>query len=126
MLKSLVLATLAVSASCTSVAFAHDHHDNGYRYGRHDQLNYTYRLDKSTDDDGDRPWQHDDQNWKTREGDNCRKHTDCEDYYSKKDGRDRPAAAPEIDPAGAMGALTLLLGGLAVMLGRRHARATGY
>jgi hypothetical protein len=30
-----------------------------------------------------------------------------------------PTAAPEIDPAGAMGAFTLLAGGLAVLRGRR-------
>jgi hypothetical protein len=30
-----------------------------------------------------------------------------------------PVAAPEIDPAGAMGAFTLLAGGLAVLRGRR-------
>ncbi|MGH8291092.1 MAG: hypothetical protein ACREV7_19150 [Steroidobacteraceae bacterium] len=34
-----------------------------------------------------------------------------------------PAAAPEIDPAGAMGALTLLAGGLLVIRGRRRSRA---
>jgi hypothetical protein len=31
----------------------------------------------------------------------------------------KPVAAPEIDPASAMGGLTLLLGGLAVLRGRR-------
>ena len=33
-----------------------------------------------------------------------------------------PAAAPEIDPAGAMSAMTLLAGGLAVLVGRRRVR----
>lgn len=33
-----------------------------------------------------------------------------------------PAAAPEIDPASAIGALTLLAGGLAVVRGRRSKR----
>jgi hypothetical protein len=35
-------------------------------------------------------------------------------------GTDPPASAPEIDPAGAMGGVTLLLGALAVMRGRRR------
>jgi hypothetical protein len=34
-------------------------------------------------------------------------------------GTDPPAAAPEIDPAGAMSAFTLLAGGLAVLRSRR-------
>jgi hypothetical protein len=37
-------------------------------------------------------------------------------------GGSGPVAAPELDPAGAMGALTLLMGGLAVVRGRRSAR----
>jgi hypothetical protein len=35
---------------------------------------------------------------------------------------DPPAAAPEIDPAGAMSAFTLLAGGLAVLRSRRSVR----
>ena len=37
-------------------------------------------------------------------------------------GTDTPAAAPEIDPAGAMSAFTLLAGGLAVLRSRRSAQ----
>jgi hypothetical protein len=39
-------------------------------------------------------------------------------------GSDPPAAAPELDPATLAGALTLLLGALAILRGRRPARAT--
>lgn len=44
-------------------------------------------------------------------------------YEGHKGGDPRPAAAPEIDPAGAMGALTLLAGGLAMMRGRRAGKS---
>ncbi len=37
-------------------------------------------------------------------------------------GGNTPAAAPEIDPASAVSALTLLAGGLAVIRGRRSTR----
>ena len=53
----------------------------------------------------------------------CATHQQCDQWQDRhediKGGDPRPAAAPEIDPAGAMGALTLLAGGLAVMRGRR-------
>jgi hypothetical protein len=44
--------------------------------------------------------------------------------YLKDGDQDHPAAAPEIDPAGAMGALTLLAGGLAALRGRRSGKAS--
>jgi hypothetical protein len=40
------------------------------------------------------------------------------DHHPWHKGTGHPVAAPEIDPAGAMGGLTLLLGGLAVLRGR--------
>lgn len=40
---------------------------------------------------------------------------------TSKDATDPPAAAPEIDPASAISAFTLLAGGLAVIRGRRAA-----
>jgi len=40
-------------------------------------------------------------------------------HYDHRDNSSRPTAAPEIDPSSAIAGLTLLLGGLAVIRGRR-------
>lgn len=123
MLKSLALGLLTLSATCATAAFAHGNKDYNYdNYYKWDngQVNYLYNFDKSKGD-GDKYWQDDDKYWKD-DHDKCGKHKDCDDHDSKHEGD--PASAPEIDPAGTMGALTLLLGGLAALRGRRSARAT--
>jgi hypothetical protein len=54
----------------------------------------------------------------------CHKNCDNRNYQPPGNTDPSPAAAPEIDPAGAMAALTLLAGGLAVVRGRRGSRAS--
>jgi hypothetical protein len=61
------------------------------------------------------PWAHSAANHETLRSDH--------DAGSKSTAAtDPPAAAPEIDPAGAMSAFTLLAGGLAVLRSRRSTR----
>jgi hypothetical protein len=115
MLKPLAIGLLALSATCATAAFAHGHNDNKYYNDNNDWSNYQHDFDKNGDDDkywkdGDNDWQDDNQDWK--DGSKC----------GKGDHDHHPASAPEIDPAGATGALTLLFGGLAALRGRRSAR----
>lgn len=56
----------------------------------------------------------------------CEKHRGCDQQDDRHVGAkilSRPTPTPEIDPAGALGALTLLAGGLAVMRGRQAGKS---
>lgn len=95
MLKSLAIGLLTLTAACSTAAFAHD-------------------------DGGSWNW------WNQGGGSSCSwfRPWTCWDHHHHHDhpGGGSVNAAPEIDPAGAMAALSLLAGGLAVMRGRRSGR----
>lgn len=94
MLKSLAIGLLTLTAACSTAAFAGD---GGWQ------------LQPPSQDSG----------WCSWLPFLCGDH-DSDDHHHHHQGG--PAAAPEIDAAGAMAALSLLAGGLAVMRGRRKSR----
>lgn len=107
MLKSLALGLLTLGAACSTAALAHGNDQPQDRNGDRDH----YQV---LDDNGSKDFQ----KW-------CEHHERCdrlEDRLDRNKDGHKPAPAPEIDPAGAMGALTLLAGGLAVMRNRRSAK----
>lgn len=140
MLKSLAIGLLTLSTCVTAAAFADDH---GGSFG--DQQDFQQWLTKCEGDSScDRVedtvetdwWQLGPKQWQDLLA-QCEKDSTCDSLEDQleangyvKDGDDdgqgnnchHPAAAPEIDPAGAMGALTLLAGGLAALRGRRSAK----
>jgi hypothetical protein len=95
MLKSLAISLLTLTAVCSSAAFA----GNG--------------GPPSPDQDD---W------WCTYVPFLCGDHDLHHDHHHHHHPGSGPMAAPEIDPAAAMAALSLLAGGLAVMRGRRSTR----
>ena len=106
MLKPLSLSLMVLSLACAGVALAHGH--EGSKWQKH-HSNDSYQV----------------HNW-------CTKSVVCDhwenDWHFKpkndevNDGGQHTMAAPELDPADAMGALTLLAGGLLVMRARRSTR----
>lgn len=95
MMKSLAIGLLTLSATCSTAAFADDFTPPQWTAGESWwQYVETYIQD-----------------W--------------EDYWSQHDNHQSgsgPVAAPEIDPASAAAALTLLAGGLVALRGRRSAK----
>lgn len=107
MLKSLALGLLTLGAACSTAALAHG---NDQHHERNGDNHYQALDDKGSSDF---------QKW-------CEHHERCdrlEDRFERNKDLHKPAPAPEIDPAGAMGALTLLAGGLAVLRSRRAGKS---
>ena len=115
MLKPLALGLLTAAALCSTAAFA----GNG----------------SNSDWSGQNDWRGNDSNWNQlfhQQGNQSQSqwNRNWNDWRNSKDkdNKDKdkcdqqPAAAPEIDPAGAMAALTLLAGGLAALRGRRSGK----
>lgn len=111
-----ILAVLALSISATGVAAAHPTDISTHHHGwTRSELR---ALDKWLDRFGDsfEDWFY--ASWGPTLG-----ITDPDSGHSESSGsRGGTVAAPELDPAAALAALTLLSGGLAVLRGRRSKR----